>query len=541
MAVALSDGPVVVHQGDVRECLRELADESVQCVVTSPPYWGLRDYGTATWEGGDAECDHLPRTARHGVERRNSTLGGGVATIAAQDGARSPRESCFRCGARRTDSQLGLEPTPEEYVANMVGVFREVRRVLRKDGTLWLNLGSSYASHDPGGRRAGEFLNPDGRPPVKGEARNRAGNYRPFGLKPKDLVGIPWRVAFALQADGWYLRSDIIWSKPNPMPESVTDRPTKAHEYLFLLSPGRWSGAVEPIYATDADAAWLAALIDGEGTVDIHPTSHEGGYQVRISIANTNRQLLERAAAITRYGTVQMNGKGVNLPVGRWQVTSRQAAAILYRIHPYLIAKQRQAWLGIALQESHQRYGGNARPVTTSERQRALYDLYRRVASGDAVTVPPPTARWVGGSYYYDADAIREDGHDWGPRDRSQSISRVTDFRGPGQPAHRGLMECDPTASRNKRTVWTVATQPYPEAHFATYPEDLVIPCIKAGSREGDVVLDPFAGSGTTLAVARRLGRRAVGIELNPEYVALIEKRVGAAALPLLEMSGRCG
>jgi hypothetical protein len=175
-----ADPWLTVYEGDCRAVLASLPVESVHMVCTSPPYWGLRDYGSA--------------------------------------------------------GQLGLEPTPEQYVANMVAVFREVRRVLRADGTLWLNLGDSYASHDPGGYREGEFLNPGGRPPVKGQARNRAGNYRPSGLKPKDLVGIPWRVAFALQADGWYLRSDIIWAKPNPMPESVTDRPTKAHEYLFLLS-----------------------------------------------------------------------------------------------------------------------------------------------------------------------------------------------------------------------------------------------------------------------------------------------------------------
>lgn len=192
---------IKIIQGDCIDGLRTLPDSSVHCVVTSPPYWGLRDYG--------------------------------------QDG------------------QIGLEKTPEAYVARIVEVFREVRRVLADDGTLWLNLGDSYASHDPGGYRAGEFLNPGGRAPVKqGKARNRAGNYRPQGLKPKDLVGIPWRVAFALQADGWWLRQDIIWHKPNPMPESVTDRCTKAHEYVFLLTKSaRYWYDAEAVSEASVDAA----------------------------------------------------------------------------------------------------------------------------------------------------------------------------------------------------------------------------------------------------------------------------------------------
>jgi DNA modification methylase len=182
MTPYFADDWLTVYQGDCRAVLAELPADSVDCVVTSPPYWGLRDYG----EPG----------------------------------------------------QLGLEPTPEEYVANMVGVFREVGRILRPSGTVWLNLGDSYS-----GSWAGHSMRPEGgsqRPGGPGfqplDARVPARQPNVHGLKPKDLVGIPWRVAFALQADGWYLRSDIIWSKPNPMPESVTDRPTKAHEYIFLLS-----------------------------------------------------------------------------------------------------------------------------------------------------------------------------------------------------------------------------------------------------------------------------------------------------------------
>ena len=178
--------------GDALERLRELPDESVHCCVTSPPYWGLRAYG------GDT-------------------------------------------------GMIGLKPTFDDHLANLVAVFREVRRVLRSDGTLWLNYGDAYASHDPGGYRQGEFLNPGGRPPKKGQARNRAGMYRPMGLKPKDLMMMPARVAMALQADGWWLRSEIVWHKPNPMPESAQDRPTSAHEKLFLMTKA-------PRYYWDAEA-----------------------------------------------------------------------------------------------------------------------------------------------------------------------------------------------------------------------------------------------------------------------------------------------
>jgi DNA modification methylase len=319
--------------------------ESVHCVVTSPPYWGLRDYG----------------------------VGG----------------------------QLGLEPTPEEYVANMVAVFREVRRVLRAEGTLWLNLGDSYAGSGPSGasyqsettrRRAGGD-GMDGAFRVSRRLAERGLTYAekkpvaPPGLKPKDLVGIPWRVAFALQADGWYLRSDIIWSKPNPMPESVTDRPTKAHEYLFLLSKAAR-------YYFDADA--------------------------------------------------------VREPLG---------------------------------EQSLSRMEGHQPP-----------SVFRNAAK-----------RGTPGVYHTNET----------------------------QPSAEGAIAANP-AGRNLRTVWTIATEPYPGAHFATFPRKLVEPCVKAGCPEGGTVLDPFAGSGTTLLVAQTLGRRGVGIDLNPEYLRQALERNAQTPLGLV-------
>ncbi len=350
---------LTILQGDAIEQLRTLTDESVQCCVTSPPYWGLRDYGTAAWEGGDATCDHSepPRGGRNPeTAGKQLTNSGTLAYQYARD--------CGKCGATRIDSQLGLEKTPEEYVAKMVEVFREVRRVLRKDGTLWLNLGDSYNAAREGGHAGG--TNGVSKPE---NAPQRSGVNAP-GLKPKDLCGIPWRVAFALQADGWWLRSDIIWAKPNPMPESVTDRPTKSHEYLFLLTKSA-------NYFYDAEA-----------------------------IKEQNAPAtIERA----KYG---------------WCTPDTKAA-------------QYQGMNGLNRDE----------PYPLSEN------------------------------------------------------------------------------GRNKRSVWTVATAPYPEAHFATYPPDLIKPCIMAGTRVGDTVLDTFAGSGTTGMVAIELGRKAVLIELNPMYVELIRQR----------------
>jgi DNA modification methylase len=288
--------------GDCLNILKTLSDKSINCCVTSPPYYGLRDYGVA--------------------------------------------------------GQVGLEDTPDEYVNKLVEIFREVRRVLRDDGTLWMNLGDSYCANATGSQG-------DGKSTIAGGLKNQieAGkrpNKKGDGLKPKDLIGIPWMVAFALRADGWYLRSDIIWSKPNPMPESVQDRPTKAHEYIFLLSKSQ-------SYYYDNEAIAEAAI-----------------------------------------------------------------------------------------------YAGDDRGSRTDNRRGTMCN----------------------------------------------SMSGVTGF------------------TRNKRTVWTVTTKPYAEAHFATYPPDLIQPCVLAGCPEGGTVLDPFNGSGTTGQVALQNGRKYIGIELNSEYIELTKRRL---------------
>ncbi len=333
--------------GDVLDQLRTLDDESVNCVVTSPPYWGLRDYGMA--------------------------------------------------------GQIGLESTPLEFVAKMVEVFREVRRVLRKDGTCWVNMGDSYngsaatvsaiTKSEIREATRSEALS-GGRIPPQGSAP------RVIGLKQKDLCGIPWRLAFALQDDGWYLRQDIIWHKPNPMPESVTDRCTKSHEYIFLLTKSAK-------YWSDFDA-------------------------------------IRELASTTR---------------------------------PDLLAWGERPDIGY--------------PNGEQSRRRAK--------------VPGGWDTGAGGH-----GTIHRTG-----RTEAQYV------------------DAEVSTTRNKRSVWTVATQPYPDAHFATFPEELPKLCILAGCPVGGTVLDPFAGSGTTLAVAVSLGRQAIGIELNPEYAKLIEKRLSGVTPPL--------
>lgn len=243
--------------GDNRAILRTLPESTFSCCVTSPPYWGLRDYGTRTWFAGDPSCSHA-ETTEHGPRHPGQVEQTKWKDAdAAGAGQTATTRSCVACGA--WFGQLGLEPTPEAYVANMVDVFREVRRVLADDGTLWLNLGDSYAGSRSGEQGAsGEMAT---RSVASQRCRVRVATRTADGLKPKDLVGIPWRVAFALQADGWYLRSDIIWAKKNPMPESVRDRPTKAHEYVFLLSKSE-----KYFYAADEIAETATGRAPGNKT-----------------------------------------------------------------------------------------------------------------------------------------------------------------------------------------------------------------------------------------------------------------------------------
>lgn len=381
-----------VYLGNAIDIIRTFPDESVDCVVTSPPYYGLRDYGTGHWEGGDPNCDH---EAARRKTRFDYKLDEKQASSKGTD-VKSYEKVCPICGAVRVDEQIGLDETPEEYIDRLVELFREIKRCLKKEGTIWVNIGDSYWG---GGWRNAEFNEHSGEI-QKGSKGTYCGKSMPNlkgyvnGYKPKDLIGIPWMLAFALRADGWYLRQDIIWHKPNPMPESVTDRCTKAHEYIFLLSKSK-------DYYFD----------------------HEEIQEDAVTAEN-------RPIGIVRERELDYNTKRKNNP---------------------------EAYL------------------STPRTKNCQYD---------------------------------------GQSPNSMHLRR-----------EMGMKDV-PYTTRNKRDVWSVCVKPNKETHFATYPEQLVVPCIKAGCPENGVVLDPFMGSGTTGIVARKLNRNFVGTELNPEYQKMAERRI---------------
>ena len=405
-----------IEFGDCRETMRRWKEQGVkaQTCVTSPPYYGLRDYGTAKWEGGDAMCDHRAdgerRQIPHGDGRPVETDSYANVRALIPGAGANFKSVCGKCGARRIDAQIGLEETPEAYIKAMVEVFRCVWDVLADDGTLWLNLGDSYSrapekggSGTPNGRniemmgygaaQSAKVGSSDGAVGHADRPGSRAGS-----LAAKQLIGIPWRVAFALRADGWYLRQDIIWHKPNPMPESVQDRCTKAHEYIFLLSKSQ-----KYYFDNEAIAEPLASA----------------------SIARLSQANLE-------------NQKGSDRVPGKTNGNMKAVGP---------------------------RFGGDKYGNDDSEKSRT------------------------------------KSGNEWTPNE---------------------------TGTRNKRSVWTVTTKPYKGAHFATFPTDLITPCILAGAPAGGIVLDPFMGSGTTAAVAIANGRDYLGCELNPAYKELQDARIGA-------------
>lgn len=376
-----------IKQGDALTRLREMPDESVQCCVTSPPYFGLRDYGI--------------------------------------------------------DGQLGLESTPQEFVKKLVEIFREVRRVLTKDGTAWVNLGDSYAGSGKGLYSDGNCYLSDKSAKqktnvgsvgvrigtIEGDAGHTHGVKPPAGYKAKDLMGIPWRVAFALQDDGWYLRQDIIWHKPNPMPESVTDRCTKSHEYIFLLSK--------------------SARYYFDSTAIAEPAATEEN----------------RPAGVVRDRL--------------YDYDSKQA-----------IISGRRSWNGSKFDTG----------------KTAIHQLNKMQKDRD---------RTCGNRNGLGASTLDK---------RKPTPEQEDAFFGN---APTNLYRCGGDGeTRNKRSVWTVGTKPFSEAHFATFPPKLIEPCILAGSREGNTVLDPFNGAGTTGLVSLSHRRNYIGIELNPEYIKISEKRL---------------
>jgi len=349
-------GNYIIYNEDVISGLAQIPNESVQCVVTSPPYWGLRDYGTAAWVGGDSTCNHYrDNKISNQCLTGEKNVEGGIGDAIYKD-------MCKKCGAKRIDQQLGLEKTPEEYVLEMVKVFREVKRVLKKDGTLWLNLGDTYSSSN--------------------ESTIKSGNL----IKPKDLVGIPWSVAFALRTDGWYLRSDIIYHKINPKPESVKDRPSQSYEHIFLLTK-------------NAKYYFDYKSIQQEPSESYKKDKRLPGI-LRQRFYKNSKYLKEE------YGSKEF--KNLNIP--------------------------------------------GQKPNT----------MHLLRAKGQ----------------------------------KDQYYEKV-----------------------NCKDVWSIKTNNFKGAHFATFPPEIPVRCIKAGTHKGDTVLDPFAGSGTTGEVALCLERNFIGIELNTRYV----------------------
>jgi DNA modification methylase len=474
---------VTILTGDCREVLKTLPDCSVNCAVTSPPYWGLRDYGTATWEGGDPACEHNART---GDLRFSHPISAKQASNAGSAG--SAGSICQKCGARRIDAQIGLERTPEEYVASMVGVFREVRRVLRDDGTLWIVIGDSFNAYNgnrgTGSRYAG---NREEREP---DLPTGYGLACPT-LKPKDMVGIPWRVAFALQADGWYLRSDIIWAKPNPMPESVTDRPTKSHEHIFLLSKSA-------TYYYDAEA-----IREPEATA----TKDRYEYQ----FAGEKRKAIRDEQGIRIRGTPD----SFEYKEGRnkrdvWTVpTAPYSGAHFATFPPALITPCILAGCPPA-----------------GKRCDCDEIIATPTGTGEIVDPTMTTGR---------AGMNRERRQNEGVRPVTKREQRHHAVQMSSSP-HRSEMQavCGEAFAHYIRTDSSGA-RPLPPAimddflkrGWITRPEGEcehpVEPC--------GTVLDPFGGSGTTGEVAEANGRNSILIELNPEYVELAKRRTAQRGL----------
>ena len=579
-----------ILQGDALTRLREMDAESVQCCVTSPPYWGLRDYGTGRWEGGDPECDHK-KPSRFDYAF-NSGLGPtGVQDQASNAGSGSVSQYsgvCKKCGAQRIDNQIGLEKTPDDYVAKMVAVFAEVRRVLRDDGTLWLNIGDSYAGGGQGNYSKSKKQTPHGQHETN--VRNKPAWLDDAGLKSKDLVGIPWLLAFALRAP-------------------------------------HYTGVI----ADERDRVWMAAMVDAEGSIcgTEYSTGERTKTNLFISITNSSVPIIEKCSRLFPQDAENIYAKTsiVNRECFRWDVEQMDKKALFLReIYPHLVAKRKQAILGYTFLEMQRGLPSKKKGYLPEQHEQrswimqslSLLNHGKDVDLPNWVIEPPPLLEpgwylrqdciWAkpnpmpesvtdrctksheylflltkSAKYYFDHEAIKEpsvtcdlrrpytsqgawemDGrpkdqqHGGEPRSFKGSkfnqgktadhqLGRASDkprigadrkeLRSDIESRHRSeipggqSLEAQPGETRNKRDVWTVATQPYKEAHFATFPPKLIEPCILAGCPAGGVVLDPFTGSGTTGVVALRHGRDFLGIELNPDYIALAHKRVLAEIL----------
>ncbi len=417
---------LTVLKGDCREVLKGLPDKSVQCCVTSPPYFALRSY--------------LPK------------------------------------GHPDKGREIGTERTPEALVASLVEVFREVRRVLRDDGTLWVNMGDTYSSGGRGG--GGCFMEARADKSWKGASEVNGWRTAPPGYKHKDLIGVPWMLAFALRSDGWYLRQDIIWQKPNTMPESAKDRCTKSHEYIFLFSK-------KPRYFYDAEA------ISEECSEQTHA-------RLATSVAaNILREKQEKQAR------ARMSAFGMVL---RSKVDLKATGEQLRRFN-----------------ESAKAYEEMVGAVVGDDDSVGLVECCKSQTRGPREGLPSVVPKgegrvpgsWKGSRF----DRGKTAGH--------QGTGRKLVEHGSGVKSNGSFDAALAlvVGRRNKRSVWTVPSSPFKGSHFATFPADLIRPCILAGTKPGDVVLDPFGGSGTVGMVAEEYGRSAILIELNEDYLPMIRER----------------
>ncbi len=443
-----------ILQGHVLEVLRTLPEESVHCVVTSPPYWGLRTYGTMpqVW-GGDSNCPHLWETATIPSGNGQVTHPMVAETLNTASATRSPRAStsCLKCGAWK--GELGLEPTPELFVDHLADVFDEVRRVLRSDGTLWLNLGDTYCTH-PAGLTGAQRWKTSTLEVRDHTGTEQAGSIdkRPPGVKEKDLIGIPWKVAFELRRRGWYLREDCIWAKKNPMPEPVRDRPTRSHEYVFLLAKSRR-------YFYDAEAVR-------------EPLQESSLHRLRHHVPNPrdnpgykSKHLRGDFRRFPMLGNTDPSGRNLR---SVWQIATQPYPGAHFATFPE------------ALAEVCIRAGTSAK--------------------GTCVVCGTPwthKVRATGGGI----------GHDWHP-DKSLDLGRGQGIAAPG--IHDGTYRRIDLGFHRACSCRTRR----------------VVPC---------VVLDPFVGSGTTLAVARRLRRRSIGVDLNPNYEVLARERIADTVAALAD------
>lgn len=439
-----------ILQGNCLKVLPTLAAESFHCVVTSPPYWALRDYGTAPLEW--PAIDYAP-----------------MAGLPA----------CVHVPAMRCS--LGLEPSVEAFIGHMLLIFREVRRVLREDGTVWVNMGDNFAgTRDPKakhsktitGTKAGVSADA-ARAMVESRRRDRTSIPRSDiqvpGLKNKDMVGQPWRLALALQADGWWLRRDIIWHKRNPMPESCKDRPTTSHEYLFLL-------AKSESYYYDAEA------IKEPASPDTHARYARGR-------SKDHKHAGVAAVPGATPQTIAQGFEHMRKPVAGWASGAGSHTAREHNSELRLVSA-----------------------ATDGKSARMGRAPGWRAAQGNGVG-------W---------------GHGTDAEQRGRGRVKVAQA-GTGIKSNTSFDAAmrDMPGTRNKRSVWSMSTEPFRGAHFATFPTELVKPCVLAGCPIGGTVLDIFGGSGTTGMVADQLGRNAVLVELNPKYVKLARRRLTEHA-PLL-------